>query len=363
MRTAIPRLLRLTPYLCVCLANLLMAQFASGADLGLVHTKTLRANVVLLASREASATESGEYGIGIIIGSLGGRLAILTPAHVAWDESGRPRILKARLFGSGDVQRPVEVLRTSKDFVRDISVVAVAPPPGFSWERKCLDARHVIEENTPVRFIGRANDWYVPVSDNARIRSAEGDSLVIEHLEVEAGSSGAPIVTTVGIVGMHRSSEGSEASARTMTSLLATLRRWPGTGIQVLAEPSHASLHLTSYVRFLPGADLIASGRPLGYAILGTEVAATAGIFLARHVEQDAMAKAAVPTSTTYEIDRQWTRADNARTWKTSCAVAAVAILGLNTVRVLSSDAAHSRLAHIDVGVDAGPYAKLVCGF
>jgi Trypsin-like peptidase domain len=163
----------------------------------------LQAHVVRITANWRDG--STQHGFGIVVGERNDELYIVTADHVVRgtlpDElaetisltffSHQGQEFEARLLGTHDADR-------------DVAVLLSARPAGFQLQpeimrrsREALPAR-----GTQVWYVGRSGRWYVP-SRPGTVNSVDLDErILIDGLNVQVGTSGAPLVAADGIAGM-----------------------------------------------------------------------------------------------------------------------------------------------------------------
>ncbi|MBL26197.1 MAG: hypothetical protein CMM50_01410 [Rhodospirillaceae bacterium] len=190
----------------ICLLVLIGPAGATGtADsppTGEAFALALRDHVV----RIRAIWESGETqdGFGFVVGRNEGGVYIVTADHivrgnlpgqvasevsVTWFRR-RGEQFAATLLGTHDAQRDVAVLRTQL-------------PEGLSLRPELLVRTPALPERSrPVWYVGRAGQWYVP-SQAGTVNSVDLDQqIMVDGLNVQVGTSGAPLVAENGIAGM-----------------------------------------------------------------------------------------------------------------------------------------------------------------
>jgi len=162
----------------------------------------LRSNVIAIEAVWNDGLESVKNGFGFIVGSKNGLVYIATAHHLIHrEENIEADSIKARLF---DTSEPIDAksigIVEGKKF--DLGVISIEWPLNVDWSDRVL----VPEENTPERsdevwFIGRDLEWHVPTSPG-RIGKFSSGEIKVENLQLRLGVSGAPLVTSSGIIGM-----------------------------------------------------------------------------------------------------------------------------------------------------------------
>jgi hypothetical protein len=172
--------------------------------------------------------ESTRSGFGFITGERGGYLYIVTARHILVPRDTPdvvvPKTAKVSFFSDQGQSYDAEVLGTHK---ADVGVLRVQKPAGFDWMRSCLADTSKEVRGTPVWYIGRKGEWFVPVRPGA-IASPPSSSFGIEvdDLRVTPGTSGAPLVTDRGIVGMILSDSEDVTTAISIEFIQRVFREW-----------------------------------------------------------------------------------------------------------------------------------------
>jgi uncharacterized protein (TIGR02145 family) len=161
----------------------------------------LRKNVVAISAM-------GEQGFGFITGSRYDKLFVVTAAHVVEFavEEKEPVMVQ---FYNDYRNYSGYVIRNFPEV--DIALMEVDMPERFSWEQKCIGE---VKEGLDVAFVGREKDWYVPpVRSLGTIYKIQNDLIEADIPSVMVGTSGAPLITNSGIVGMIVQTDGIKAIA------------------------------------------------------------------------------------------------------------------------------------------------------
>ncbi len=156
-------------------------------------------------------------GWGFVVGERTGRLYIVTAYHVVAEPEkvGAENGVKVRVefYDRRGKMYDAELLGTH-DAVRDLAVLTVPTPPGFEWTRKCLAGAEKQKRGAPVWFVGRDQDWKPPVVPGHVLAGPSTEWLLeFEGMMVKPGSSGGPVISDTGIIGMVQkdSQEGTRA--------------------------------------------------------------------------------------------------------------------------------------------------------
>ena len=192
----------------------------SGDELALA----LRSNVVRIQSEWLDGQVHD--GFGFIAGERDGELFIVTANHVV--RGAGPDDLASDIavefFGRQGMTHPATLLGTS-NAQHDVAVLLVRPPAGLEWRRDVASATEAARQ-TPVWFVGRGGTWYVPT--NAGIVNSIGldDSIAVDDLNVQVGTSGAPLIAQNGIVGMVVRDEGGISYAVSIEFIAKAFNFW-----------------------------------------------------------------------------------------------------------------------------------------
>lgn len=172
------------------------------------YLQSVRSNVVRV--------EAGSMaGFGFIVG-LGERTVLIATAeHTVQDENAVPRIC----FLERPAPCPEGTLvyrddpRAPGDPDLDLALIETPYPVRLPWRPDVLGVAPSAGE--PAWFIGRNEGWFLPATPGRILSSdaATGD-LAYTGMLVAAGVSGAPILVSDGIVGMHLESSGANGDSR-----------------------------------------------------------------------------------------------------------------------------------------------------
>ena len=111
--------------------------------------------------------------------------------------------------------------------VLDLAVLRVAKPQGFAWKAEVLgSAAEQKERGTAVWFIGRDKDWFTPVTPGRIATITFESKMQLEGLSVRVGSSGAPLVSDTGIVGMLINDEGDTSYGIPIEKIQQAFAQW-----------------------------------------------------------------------------------------------------------------------------------------
>jgi hypothetical protein len=173
----------------------------AGAD---AKAMALRPNVVKITAILAPGAVP-QTGFGFIVGQEANQLVVITADHVVrGDDPGAedktPLITFFENQGT-QIRGKLQTVRLPKES-GDLAVILVKNPGFVSPLNEAIDPRPAAR-GLQVWLIGRAGDWNVPASPGvvAQIDSFT-QRLQVEGLAARVGSSGGPLVSSDGIVGM-----------------------------------------------------------------------------------------------------------------------------------------------------------------
>ena len=197
-------LLMLSPLLC-------WAQIDPIAPL----TESLKANVVAI---RATLDGTEEKGFGFITAEQNGRLYIATAAHVVRGPDKSKTAEKIRVKFLNDLRW------FDASFVyhwdnEDLALLELNKPIALAWQPNCADLNP--GSSRKVRFIGlNANEprWVDPGLDGNIFGDSEAQ-LEFSINTIRPGTSGAPLITERGIVGMITQDEGAISTALKITQI------------------------------------------------------------------------------------------------------------------------------------------------
>ena len=189
--------------------------------------RALRANTVAIRA-EWKEDEQRADGFGFITAVEGGATYVVTADHVVRSPDGdrTADTVSVRFFGS---RQPVaaEVLK-AHDSTLDIAVISRQR----NARRETGSAPRAVRtgkrpRGTKVWFIGRSGTWYTPATPGT-VNYVDPDlGLVIEGLSVTVGTSGAPLISEEGIVGlMTTDAAGDLSRACPIRDVRKRIRSW-----------------------------------------------------------------------------------------------------------------------------------------
>ena len=208
----------LVVWLSVIVPSALQAQQSAGETLSLA----LRSNVVSIVAERSDGTQNG---FGFIVGERHGQVYIVTANHVV--RSSGPDVtakVLIKYFHEQGKAYQATLLETSHQ-AYDLAVLQASVPPGLAWQREALGLQKV-ERGTQVWFVGRSAEWYVPTVPG-RINTFTLDAkFLIDNLPVRVGTSGAPLIADIGVIGMITDDAGESSQAVSIEVIGRAFEQW-----------------------------------------------------------------------------------------------------------------------------------------
>ncbi len=173
-------------------------------------------NVLQLTVKFSNGVETN--GFGFVVGEREGHLYAVTANHVL-HHSDAPDVKTAEVkvrFFQDQAGKPVtgEALNVSSTEI-DTALLRVPKPAWYQWERGVLSSGY--KRGDRAWFVGQAGKWFIPTDKDAgSLYDSEPDLLgyvTLSISSVQRGTSGAPLFTENGIVGMVVLDEGDKALA------------------------------------------------------------------------------------------------------------------------------------------------------
>ena len=142
-------------------------------------------------------------GFGFVIGERDGNLLIATPRHIVGDHSSID-IEFCQKSGT-TLTAKVHPPYLSQISGLDLAILEIQPPHNFVFRKDVWDFREP-KNGEQIWFVGKQEFcWFVPAipgAINTTSPEASSNVMVLEGLGVKTGTSGAPVITDTGIVGM-----------------------------------------------------------------------------------------------------------------------------------------------------------------
>ncbi len=189
-------------------------------------------NVVQITTKFSSNDDMRD-GFGFVVGERSNKLYVITANHVIHsdDPNIKTKAVQVRFYkDQGGKPSLAELLNVAHDRL-DIALFRVQKPKWYKWEKIDFCPRYKRGEN--VWFVGQNRKWIVPVDDEAgtlKHHEADLDGYInFAITSVQPGTSGAPLFTKNGIIGMIIRDVFSEAQAVYIDLIrkLVTMHNYP----------------------------------------------------------------------------------------------------------------------------------------
>jgi hypothetical protein len=199
------------------------AQNPSGEAVAL----SLQSNVVRIVAHLGAGAIARE-GFGFVVGEDLGQLYIVTADHVVRGDGPDEIDKKPTVIFFQDQGKAYtgELLGTHLPRGQgDLAVLRIQSPPRFAWNRKA-QARDPVKRGTDVWFIGKLGAWYVPTRPGAVNEVEPSGTLRVDGLPVSVGTSGAPLLSQDGILGMIVTDTGAFSEATPLDVIRRAIEYW-----------------------------------------------------------------------------------------------------------------------------------------
>jgi hypothetical protein len=203
-------------------ADAALAQSSSGEDLA----SALRPNVVQIVAHLSA--EKTTQGFGFVIGEDSGQLYIVTANHVVRGDGPdeidkKPTVI---FFQDQGKVNDAELLGTSLPRDQgDLAVLRIQRPTRFAWNRNA-EAANPPKHDTDVWFVGKLGEWYVPKRPGAVDEIEPTGAIRVDGLPVSVGTSGAPLISQEGILGMVVIDAGAFSEATPLEVIRRAIKKW-----------------------------------------------------------------------------------------------------------------------------------------
>lgn len=200
---------------------------------------SLRQNVVRISATMSTHVENG---FGFVVGEKSGQLYIATAHHVVASSDPDTKTLRVdvEFFDHRGKTYKAELLGTH-DTDRDLAVLTVPGPPGFTWTKKCMAGADKQKRGVPVWSIGRVGEWKIPVEPGHVASDTSPDWMLdLEGTVVQPGSSGGPVVSDTGIIGMIEQDSAGNTRALSIDLIKREFEDWNhpwGMQLAAVAKP------------------------------------------------------------------------------------------------------------------------------
>ncbi|AEE48356.1 SUMF1/EgtB/PvdO family nonheme iron enzyme [Haliscomenobacter hydrossis] len=200
-----------------CIIFLWVNKASAQNDALTLLTESLKKNVIAI---RANFEEDGdEKGFGFIVGEQNNLLYVVTAAHVVRgvDKDKNARSIRLKFYTDLRWYEASFVYHWDKE---DLALLELAKPAALTnWRRDCADLQPRIYQK--VRFIGQHGNepnWVDPGLDG-NIFQDNDPELNFAIGTIRPGTSGAPLITARGIVGMITKDDMGSSTALKLTQI------------------------------------------------------------------------------------------------------------------------------------------------
>ncbi len=193
----------------------------------------LRDNVVQVAAVNR--------GFGFIVGEQSGKAYIVTAYHLLcrlWpceDGTEKDKGIEVCFYRSQDTCLKAELV--VKDKRNDLIVLRAPLPAGQRWRKNVMGSVEALEDHREVWYVGREGEWYIPSLPGAFNRLEPSENLLVLDMRIKGGTSGAPVISETGIVGMLMAAKGSDVSRALTIDFIKTGFRARGLPWDLVQDP------------------------------------------------------------------------------------------------------------------------------
>lgn len=169
------------------------------------------------------------YGFGFVIAEEKNTLYIVTANHVVYPKmlGLKTKEILVRFYQNQREKQVIAELLDIADERLDVALLKVSKPASYIWEKELFCPNY--QKGDKVWFIGRNRKWYIPSDDKTGILcnsdSDEYGHIVFDIISVMPGTSGAPLFTENGIIGMIIEDEGNRARAIPINSIRTFVKK------------------------------------------------------------------------------------------------------------------------------------------
>jgi len=167
------------------------------------------------------------YGFGFVVCEKDNKLYAVTANHVIQPKTPNVKIKEiwAKFYENKGKRFKAEAMDVSSS-EHDLALIELEKPfEGYVWEKNCYTTA---ERGENVWFIGRNRDWYVPVKSGIISEQASPSKpyYKVDISSVQVGTSGAPLFTEKGIIGMITQDDGNEALSLNIEIIKDIVKNW-----------------------------------------------------------------------------------------------------------------------------------------
>lgn len=166
----------------------------------------LRHNVVAITAKwETGHTENG---FGWVVGTKDDKVYIVTANHIV--RGSLPgevdRAPKITLYSQKRAVNKGIILLEQSDKRLDLAIIEMTLTGYPLWKFFVADEQSAVI-NSEVTYIGEGNKWTVPSKTEGSVTYVSATHLLVKGLDVDVGTSGAPLIGLKGIMGMFISNK------------------------------------------------------------------------------------------------------------------------------------------------------------
>ncbi len=173
-----------------------------------LHTSEfLRSNIVRITV--SFSDESKQYGFGFITGENNGLLYLATAAHVVHGEAFNQHPTQIQVWFYSDLL-PYSATAVTFFESLDVAILQLNKPATFEYQSESW-ADFSPQTNQVVRFVGRNQEWQT--SAQGEIYKIENERIYAYMPTVRPGTSGAPLISEKGIVGLIIEDDNQDVTA------------------------------------------------------------------------------------------------------------------------------------------------------
>jgi len=190
--------------------------------------------------------ESTNNGFGFVVAEDKGLLYVITAYHLVFGSSSEPSKsdslpkIEVIFFSDQGVNYKAEYL--VGDVQHDLALIRVRMPMGLNWDKQSLAPASDEKRGTPVWFVGRDGQWSPPaVSGAINADGANANGWLDAFINgLRPGSSGGPLVTNTGIIGMIKGQTPDDTKVLSIGFIERQVRDWGYPWNLTVGTPSEA---------------------------------------------------------------------------------------------------------------------------
>jgi Lectin C-type domain/Trypsin-like peptidase domain len=172
-----------------------------------------------------------EQGFGFIVGKRDDKVLIVTANHVirGRGDLGPESVLRRVTItycqdqGKSYDAKPLGASNISIDLA---VLEAEFPPKIPAWSQQALGLTSDLKRGTQVWFVGRSGKWYVPIIPGIINEFTPDSRIIVEGLQILPGTSGAPLISKSGVIGMIVEDEPGATYGVPMESIKRAFEQW-----------------------------------------------------------------------------------------------------------------------------------------